>query len=131
MKLCSKTKYPPLGMHGPEYVATTWAIANMNMIIHDMEGTIEIGDTFKHPKFRAGNRLQTFDRVVSKPTQRLSRPRKPYAGEAGFGQKKRRRSSMRDIPRGGPVDSSIQRWSNQSLRSAPLRGHDRLPGSDA
>ncbi len=54
-------------MHGQEYVATTWAMANMNMIIHDMEGTIEIGDTFKNPKFRAGNRLQTFDRVVSNP----------------------------------------------------------------
>jgi type I restriction enzyme M protein len=60
-------KYAPLKMHGQEYVATTWAMANMNMIIHDMEGTIEIGDTFKNPQFRAGNRLQTFDRVVSNP----------------------------------------------------------------
>jgi type I restriction enzyme M protein len=67
MKLRSKTKYAPLKMHGQEYVATTWAMANMNMIIHDMEGTIEIGDTFKYPKFRADNRLQTFDRVVSNP----------------------------------------------------------------
>jgi len=67
MRLRSKTKYAPLKMHGQEYVATTWAMANMNMIIHDMEGTIEIGDTFKNPKFRAGNRLQTFDRVVSNP----------------------------------------------------------------
>src|SRR5207247_9982238 len=57
----------PLKMHGQEYVATTWAMANMNMIIHDMEGTIEIGDTFKNPKFRAGNRLRTFDSVVSNP----------------------------------------------------------------
>jgi type I restriction enzyme M protein len=62
-----RPKYAPLKMHGQEYVATTWAMANMNMIIHDMEGTIEIGDTFKNPKFRAGNRLQTFDRVVSNP----------------------------------------------------------------
>lgn len=67
MKLRSKTKYAPLKMHGQEYVATTWAMANMNMIIHDMEGTIEIGDTFKNPKFREGNRLQTFERVVSNP----------------------------------------------------------------
>ena len=67
MKLRSKTKYAPLKMHGQEYVATTWAMANMNMIIHDMEGTIEIGDTFKNPKFRTRNRLQTFDRVVSNP----------------------------------------------------------------
>jgi type I restriction enzyme M protein len=62
-----KIKYAPLKMHGQEYIATTWAMANMNMIIHDMEGKIEIGDTFKNPKFRASNRLQTFDRVVSNP----------------------------------------------------------------
>jgi type I restriction enzyme M protein len=67
MRLRSKAKYAPLKMHGQEYVATTWAMANMNRIIHDMEGTIEIGDTFKNPKFRGGNRLQTFDRVVSNP----------------------------------------------------------------
>jgi type I restriction enzyme M protein len=67
MRLRSKAKYAPLKMHGQEYVATTWAMANMNMIIHDMEGAIEIGDTFKNPKFRAGNRLQTFERVVSNP----------------------------------------------------------------
>jgi len=42
-------------------------MANMNMIIHDMEGQIEIGDTFRHPKFRKGNRLQTFDRAVANP----------------------------------------------------------------
>lgn len=66
-KMRGKAKYAPLKMHGQEYVATTWAMANMNMIIHDMEGRIEIGDTFKNPKFRAGNRLQTFDRVVSNP----------------------------------------------------------------
>jgi type I restriction enzyme M protein len=67
MELRSKTKYAPLKMHGQEYVATTWAMANMNMIIHDMEGQIEIGDTFKNPKFRVRNKLQTFDCVVSNP----------------------------------------------------------------
>jgi type I restriction enzyme M protein len=67
MKLRSKTKYAPLKMRGQEYVATTWAMANMNMIIHDMEGVIEIGDTFKNPKLRVRNRLQTFERVVSNP----------------------------------------------------------------
>lgn len=67
MKLRSKTKYAPLKMHGQEYIATTWAMANMNMIIHDMEGAIEIGDTFKSPKFRVRSKLQTFDRVVSNP----------------------------------------------------------------
>jgi type I restriction enzyme M protein len=42
-------------------------MANMNMIIHDMEGEIEIGDTFKNPKFRQRNRLRTFDRVITNP----------------------------------------------------------------
>ena len=42
-------------------------MANMNMIIHDLEGRIEIGNTFKNPKFRVGNRLQTFDRIVANP----------------------------------------------------------------
>ena len=42
-------------------------MANMNMIIHDMEGEIEIGDTFKNPKFRQGGKLRTFDRVVANP----------------------------------------------------------------
>jgi type I restriction enzyme M protein len=54
-------------MYGQEYIATTWAMANMNMIIHDMEGTIEIGDTFKNPKFRVKNGLMTFDRGVANP----------------------------------------------------------------
>jgi type I restriction enzyme M protein len=54
-------------MYGQESVATTWAMANMNMIIHDMEGTIEIGDTFKNPKLRVRNSLQRFDRVLSNP----------------------------------------------------------------
>ena len=49
-------------------VAETWAMANMNMIIHDMEGQIEIGDTFKNPKFRdKRGKLRTFDRVVANP----------------------------------------------------------------
>ena len=58
----------PLKLYGQEYVPETWAMANMNMIIHDLEGEIEIGDTFKNPKFRSeSGRLRTFDRVVANP----------------------------------------------------------------
>jgi len=60
-------KYAPLKLYGQESEPGTWAMANMNMIIHDMEGEIQIGDTFRKPKFREGNRLQTFDRVVANP----------------------------------------------------------------
>jgi len=62
-----ETKFAPAKLYGQENEPGTWAMANMNMIIHDMEGEIQIGDTFRKPKFRKGNRLQTFDRVVANP----------------------------------------------------------------
>ena len=63
----NETKVSPLKLYGQEYIADTWAMACMNMIIHDMEGIIEIGDTFKNPKFRKKGKLRTFDRVVANP----------------------------------------------------------------
>ena len=68
MKAKKVRTFAPLKLYGQEYVAETWAMANMNMIIHDMEGQIEIGDTFKNPKFRdKRGKLRTFDRVVANP----------------------------------------------------------------
>jgi type I restriction enzyme M protein len=67
MKAAGKKKFAPLKLYGQEFTATTWAMANMNMIIHDMEGKIEIGDTFRNPKLREGTKLRTFDRVVANP----------------------------------------------------------------
>ena len=58
-----KRTVAPLKLFGKENTPETWAMANMNMIIHDMEGQIEIGDTFKNPKFRNKlGKLRTFDR---------------------------------------------------------------------
>jgi len=62
-----KRTIAPLKLYGQEFTAETWAMANMNMIIHDMEGEIEIGDTFKNPKFRKNGRLRTFNRVIANP----------------------------------------------------------------
>ncbi|WPL18370.1 putative type I restriction enzymeP M protein [Thiorhodovibrio winogradskyi] len=68
MEEAAQTEQPaPLKLYGQEYTADTWAMANMNLIIHDFEGEIEIGDTFKNPKFRRHGRLRTFDRVVANP----------------------------------------------------------------
>ena len=68
-KAAKQARYAPLKLFGQENVPETWAMANMNMIIHDMEGRIEIGDTFKNPRFRAekSGKLRTFDRVVANP----------------------------------------------------------------
>jgi type I restriction enzyme M protein len=67
LKASKKRDAAPLRLYGQENEAGTWAMANMNMIIHDMEGEIQIGDTFRNPKFRDGNLLKTFDRVVANP----------------------------------------------------------------
>ncbi|MDI6808885.1 MAG: N-6 DNA methylase [Candidatus Eisenbacteria bacterium] len=67
MTKAKRKAYAPLKLYGQEYIPENWAMANMNMIIHDMQGLIEIGDSFKNPKFRKGNRLQTFDRVIANP----------------------------------------------------------------
>ncbi|TVM03916.1 MAG: DNA methyltransferase [Candidatus Brocadia sp. WS118] len=67
MKKQSLRRYAPLKLYGQEFIGTTWAMANMNMVIHDMEGRIEIGDTMKIPRFKDGNKLEQFDLVVTNP----------------------------------------------------------------
>jgi type I restriction enzyme M protein len=60
-------KFAPLKLFGQENTPMTWAMGNMNMVIHDMEGTIEIGNTMTSPKFRVGQKLKQFDIVVANP----------------------------------------------------------------
>jgi len=56
----------------------------MNMVIHDMEGEIEIGDTLKNPKFRDGNSLKKFDRVVANPMWNQGRDSLSYVSDDFF-----------------------------------------------
>lgn len=71
LKEKDKNKKAPslLYLYGQEYTTTSWAMAKMNMIIHDMEGDIELGDTFNNPKFKdaAGGGIKKFDVVVANP----------------------------------------------------------------
>lgn len=62
----------PLQLFGQELNHVTFAIAKMNMIIHDMEGEIVIGDTLRNPKLieTRGSRhstLRQFDLVTANP----------------------------------------------------------------
>jgi type I restriction enzyme M protein len=57
----------PLRLYGQEQNPVTYAMAKMNMIIHDMEGDIMIGDTLRNPKLLKGSKLKTFDLVVANP----------------------------------------------------------------
>ncbi|PKN00323.1 MAG: XRE family transcriptional regulator [Elusimicrobia bacterium HGW-Elusimicrobia-2] len=58
----------PLQLYGQEFTGSTYAIAQMNMVIHDMEGEIVRGNTMTNPKFRDSNSsLKKFDIVVANP----------------------------------------------------------------
>jgi len=57
----------PLQLFGQEQSHTTYAMAWMNMIIHDMEGEIAIGDTMRTPKFLNKSSLEKFDLVAANP----------------------------------------------------------------
>jgi type I restriction enzyme M protein len=67
MQAAGKEQYAPLLLYGQEYTPNTWAMANMNMIIHDLQGEIEIGDSFRKSKFRQPGGVRQFDRVVANP----------------------------------------------------------------
>ena len=58
----------PLQLYGQELTGSSYAIACMNKIIHDMEGAVARGDSMRNPKFKDGEtRLKRFDVVVSNP----------------------------------------------------------------
>ena len=84
MKFKSKAKFAPLKLYGQEFIPATWAMSKMNMVIHDMEGEIEIGDTLKNPKFKLKNKLRTFDRVVANPMWNQGRDSLPYVNDDFF-----------------------------------------------
>ena len=57
----------PLRLYGQELNHVTYAMAKMNMIVHDMEGEIAIGDTLRNPKFLNGSKLKKCDLVAANP----------------------------------------------------------------
>src|SRR2546426_47263 len=57
----------PLQLFGQEMNHVTYAMSKMNMIVHDMEGEIAIGDTLRNPKFVDSGGLRRFDKVVANP----------------------------------------------------------------
>lgn len=57
----------PLQLYGQELTGASFAIARMNMVLHDMEGEIVRGNTMTNPKFLNGSSLKQFDVVVTNP----------------------------------------------------------------
>ena len=55
-------------LFGQELVWNTWAICNINMILHGLDARIEQGDTIRYPKFKSEENeleLRTFDKVMA------------------------------------------------------------------
>jgi len=58
----------PLRLYGQELTGSSYAIARMNMVIHDMEGEIVRGNSMTNPKFRESDTsLKKFDIAVANP----------------------------------------------------------------
>jgi type I restriction enzyme M protein len=57
----------PLKLYGQELTGSSFAIARMNMVIHDMEGEIARGNSMTNPKFLDGPSLKQFDIIVTNP----------------------------------------------------------------
>ena len=58
----------PLKLYGQELTGSSYAIARMNMVIHDMEGEIVRGNSMTNPKFRDNDTsLKKFDIAVANP----------------------------------------------------------------
>ncbi|WP_343349552.1 type I restriction-modification system subunit M [Pseudomonas sediminis] len=58
---------PNVLLYGQEKNLGTWAIAKLNLYLHNMHAAIERGDTLVEPKHLDGDYLKTFDRVIANP----------------------------------------------------------------
>ncbi len=58
---------PNCKLYGQEKNLGTWAIAKLNMFLHNLDGDIKRGDTLVNPLHKDDEGLQTFDRVIANP----------------------------------------------------------------
>lgn len=62
------TSKVPLKLYGQELTAESFATAQMNAIVHDMDVEIVRGDTMINPKFKtADSKIRSYDIVVANP----------------------------------------------------------------
>lgn len=78
-KYGSNTKIAPLKFYGQENIPTTYAMAKMNVFIHDMEAEIALEDTMKRPLFlNSDGSLRKFDVVLANPMWNQEFPEEVY-----------------------------------------------------
>lgn len=75
-----------ISLYGQEKNLNTWAIGEMNMLLHGIpDADIEKGDTMREPKFLEDGNLMVFDRVIANPMWNQKKWSKEYIeGEQPF-----------------------------------------------
>jgi type I restriction enzyme M protein len=54
-----------LRLFGQETIWNTWAIANINMLLHNLDAKVAQGNTIKDPQFKEDDGIRKFDRVTA------------------------------------------------------------------
>ena len=76
------TDVAPLKLYGQEINPSTFAMAKMNVVIHDMEAEIALGNTMTGPAFTEGDgSLKRFDLVVANPMWNQDFPTSLYEND--------------------------------------------------
>jgi len=72
-----------ISLYGQERNLNTWAIGQMNMMLHELHGAeIRKGDTIRDPQFTTPNdELKLFDRVIANPMWNQKDWNKPWVEE--------------------------------------------------
>ncbi|MDD5731504.1 MAG: class I SAM-dependent DNA methyltransferase [Patescibacteria group bacterium] len=106
--------FAPLRLYGQESMTPSWAMAKMNMIIHDMEGDIELGDTFNNPKFKdaSGHGIKKFDRIVANPMW----------NQPGFNEEIYNNDTYNRFPAGNPGGKADWGWAQHIFSSLKDNG---------
>ncbi len=82
-KYGEESQIDPIKFYGQEILHTTFAMAKMNVFIHDMEGEIVLGDTMTNPKFlNSDGSLKKFDLVVANPMWNQNFPQSVYENDS-------------------------------------------------
>jgi type I restriction enzyme M protein len=71
----------PLRFYGQETLHSTFAMAKMNMFIHDMETEIRLGDTMVRPFNNEDGSLRKFDLVTANPMWNQDFPQNVYEND--------------------------------------------------
>lgn len=83
---CAEQAEGHVALYGQENNGSTWALAKMNMFLHDLSADIRWGDTLNGPLLLEGDALMRFDVVVANPPFSLSKWGKGNAEEDPHGR---------------------------------------------